>query len=263
MSTAKVTYVPAFNDNYIWFIHGLPEKHAQKQIIIVDPGDEEPVIQSIEHNHYEPQAIFITHHHWDHTGGVSALVKKYQLPVYGPANEKIPHITHALSENQTISLKPMGLSFTILDVPGHTKGHIAYLGQQLLFIGDTLFAGGCGRLFEGTAEQMHHSLCKLLELDNNTIVYCAHEYTEDNLRFAQRVEPDNERLKNRINETRRLRQNLQATVPSSLELEKQTNPFLRFNIDSVKSAAENFIKKPLDTPAEVFKTVRYWKDTLD
>lgn len=263
MSTVKVTYVPAFNDNYIWFILGLPEKHAQKQIIIVDPGDEEPVIQSIEHNHYEPQAIFITHHHWDHTGGVSALVKKYQLPVYGPANEKIPHITHSLSENQTISLKQMGLSFTILDVPGHTKGHIAYLGQQLLFIGDTLFAGGCGRLFEGTAEQMHHSLCKLLELDNNTIVYCAHEYTEDNLRFAQRVEPDNEHLKNRINETRRLRQNLQATVPSSLELEKQTNPFLRFNIDSVKSAAESFIKKPLDTPAEVFKTVRYWKDTLD
>lgn len=263
MSTVKVTNVPAFNDNYIWFIHGLPEKHAQKQIIIVDPGDEDPVIQSIERNHYEPQAIFITHHHWDHTGGVAALVKKYHLPVYGPANEKIPHITHALSEKQTISLKSMGLSFTILDVPGHTKGHIAYLGQQLLFIGDTLFAGGCGRLFEGTAEQMHHSLCKLLELDDNTMVYCAHEYTQDNLRFAQRVEPDNERLKNRIIETRHMRQNLQATVPSSLELEKQTNPFLRFNINAVKKAAESFIKKPLDSPAEVFKTVRYWKDTLD
>jgi len=263
MSTAKVTYVEAFDDNYIWFIHGLPENHAEKQIIIVDPGEEEPVIRSIEQNQYQPQAIFITHHHGDHTGGINALVENYQLPVYGPANEKIPHITHPLSEKQTISLKSMGLSFTILDVPGHTKGHIAYLGQQSLFIGDTLFAGGCGRLFEGTAEQMHHSLSKLLAMDDRTMVYCAHEYTQDNLLFAQRVEPDSELLKQRIDETKRLRQNNQPTVPSSLKLEKQTNPFLRFDIETVKKAAENFANQPLNTPAEVFKTVRYWKDTLD
>ena len=263
MSIAKVTYVPAFDDNYIWFIHGLPEKQAEKQIIIVDPGDEDPVIDAIEQQHYLPQAIFITHHHGDHTGGIKELVKRYQIPVYGPANETVSSISDKLSENQTISLISMGLTFKILDVPGHTRGHIAYLGHNCLFIGDTLFAGGCGRLFEGTAEQMHRSLSKLLALDDNTLVYCAHEYTEDNLKFAQRVEPDNEYLKQRIIETRSLRQQHRPTVPSSLLLEKQTNPFLRFDFDSVKTAAENFAQHPLDKPSEVFKTVRYWKDTLD
>ncbi|MCK5665437.1 MAG: hydroxyacylglutathione hydrolase [Thiotrichaceae bacterium] len=258
-----VSNVTAFDDNYIWFIHGLPEKSAQKQIIIVDPGDSEPVIKSIIQNNYLPQAIFITHHHYDHTDGIKKLVEAYHIPVYGPANEQIPQITHPLAEDQSISFNSMGLSFNILDVPGHTAGHIAYLGHQTLFIGDTLFAGGCGRIFEGTAEQMHNSLSKLLNLDNNTMVYCAHEYTQDNLKFAQRVEPDNMQLRQRIEQTDQLRVNNQATVPSTLELEKNTNPFLRFDIDSVKTAAETFAQKPLNTPAEVFKTVRYWKDTLD
>jgi len=262
-NTVIVTNVTAFDDNYIWFIHGLPEKSAQKQIIIVDPGDSEPVIESIIQNNYLPQAIFITHHHHDHTGGIKKLVEAYHIPVYGPENEQIPQITHPLAEDQTILFSSMGLSFNILDVPGHTTGHIAYLGHQTLFIGDTLFAGGCGRIFEGTAEQMHNSLSKLLNLDNNTMVYCAHEYTQDNLKFAQRVEPDNKQLRQRIEQTIQLRLNDQATVPSTLELEKNTNPFLRFDIDSVKTAAERFAQKPLNTPAEVFKTVRYWKDTLD
>ena len=143
MSDLKVTYVPAFDDNYIWFIHGLPEMQAEKQIIIVDPGEDYPVIEAIKQHNYQPQAIFITHHHGDHTGGVKALVNQYQIPVYGPAHELIPLISHKLSEKQTISLKSMGLSFTIIDVPGHTKGHIAYYGHNSLFIGDTLFAGGC------------------------------------------------------------------------------------------------------------------------
>ncbi len=258
-----ISRIPAFDDNYIWFIHGLSEKYAQQQIIIVDPGDAEPVINAIERNKYTPQAIFITHHHGDHTGGVSRLVEKYQLPVYGPTNESIPNITHPLAEKQTISFNTMGLSFEIMDVPGHTRGHIAYLGQQALFIGDTLFAGGCGRLFEGTAEQMHDSLGKILNLDNNTMIYCAHEYTQENLVFAQIVEPKNEQLRQRIKDTAQMRQNHLATVPSSLELEKQTNPFLRFDINTVKIAAENFARKPLETPAEVFKILRYWKDTLD
>ncbi len=258
-----ISGIPAFDDNYIWFIHGLPEKHADQQIIIVDPGDSAPVIQAIEQDKLTPKAIFITHHHGDHTGGVSSLVEKYQLPVYGPANEQIPNITYPLSENQLISFKSMGLSFKIIDVPGHTRGHIAYLGHQTLFIGDTLFAGGCGRLFEGTAEQMHHSLSKLLELDNKTLVYCAHEYTQENLAFAQRVEPANERLLQRIKETTRLREMNLPTIPSTLKLEKQTNPFLRFDIKEVRLAAEKFTQKPLDKPADVFKTIRYWKDTLD
>ena len=265
----KVSRIPAFEDNYIWFIHGLPEKQAEKQIIIVDPGEAWPVLQSIEQNQYQPQAIFITHHHGDHTGGIREILSHFNIPIYGPVHESIPAISHKLDETQTVSLNSMGLSFKVLDVPGHTLGHIAYLYHAenkedgSLFIGDTLFAGGCGRIFEGTAEQMHHSLDKLLQLDDNTWVYCAHEYTQDNLVFAQRVEPENTELLQRIKDTRELRSAGQATVPSLLKLEKQTNPFLRFNCQSVIKAAEQFAGKQLSAPAEVFATVRYWKDTLD
>jgi hydroxyacylglutathione hydrolase len=262
-NATQVTYVPAFDDNYIWFIHGLPEMQAENRIIIVDPGDEEPVLEAIKAHNYQPQAIFITHHHGDHTGGIKELVNKYQIPVYGPARESIPEITCPLSEPEPITIKSMGLEFKILDVPGHTKGHIAYYNEQQLFIGDTLFAGGCGRLFEGTAEQMHHSLSKLLKLSDDTLVYCAHEYTQANLNFARHVEPENPELRKRIDNTQQLREQLLPTVPSLLKLEKQTNPFLRFDINTVKSAAEKFSGHSLDNPAEVFKTVRYWKDTLD
>ncbi len=271
MNPLKVTCIPAFDDNYIWFIHALPgnnpEKKSQQQIIIVDPGEAYPVLQAIKAHNYQPEAIFITHHHGDHTGGVKEILEHYPVPVYGPATENIPAISHKLDETKTVSLNSMGLSFKILDVPGHTRGHIAYLSQnngpKSLFIGDTLFAGGCGRLFEGTAEQMQHSLAKLLEMDGNTLVYCAHEYTEDNLVFARRVEPDNPELIQRIKNTQVLRRDGKATVPSLLKLEKQTNPFLRFNSDRVIKAAEQFAGKKLTSPAEVFGTVRYWKDTLD
>ena len=265
----KVSRIPAFEDNYIWFIHGLPEKQAEKQIIIVDPGEAWPVLQSIEQNHYQPQAIFITHHHGDHTGGIREILARFDIPVFGPAHESIPAISHKLDETKTVSLNSMGLSFKVLDVPGHTLGHIAYLylaetnEDSSLFIGDTLFAGGCGRIFEGTAEQMHHSLDKLLQLDDNTWVYCAHEYTQDNLVFAQQVDPENTELLQRVKDTRELRSAGKATVPSLLKLEKQTNPFLRFNYQSVIKAAEQFAGKQLSTPAEVFATIRYWKDTLD
>jgi len=259
----EISTINAFDDNYIWLIHGLPEKSAQKQIIIVDPGDADPVIEAIIQNNYLPQAIFISHHHYDHTGGIEKLLAAYPIPVYGPANEPIAQITHPVTEGQIISLPDMGLSFNVIDVPGHTRGHIAYSGHKCLFIGDTLFAGGCGRIFEGTAEQMHQSLNKLLTLDDQTMVYCAHEYTQDNLNFARRVEPDNKQLLHRIKDTEQLRLQHQATIPSSLKLEKQTNPFLRFNSDTVKAAAERFAQKTLHTPAEVFAATRYWKDTLD
>ncbi len=261
---AKITNVSAFDDNYIWLIHGTTtQKSAQKHILIVDPGDASPVLEAIIQNNYQPQAIFITHHHHDHTGGIKELLAHYPMPVYGPAHESIPNMTHPLSEGETITFDTMGLSFSIIDVPGHTKGHIAYLGQNCLFIGDTLFAGGCGRIFEGTAEQMHHSLSKLLVLKDDTQIYCAHEYTQDNLKFAQRVEPNNLLLQQRIKKTDQLRLKQQPTVPSTLLLEKQTNPFLRFDDETVKEAAAHFIKEPLNTPAQVFKTTRYWKDTLD
>ncbi len=259
----EISGIPAFDDNYIWFIHGLKKNQAQQQIIIVDPGEAWPVIDAIEKHQYIPQAIFITHHHGDHIGGVRELAEKYQLPVYGPANESIAEVSEPLSESQVVSFAAMGLSFTVLDVPGHTRGHIAYFGHNCLFIGDTLFAGGCGRLFEGTAAQMHHSLAKLLTLPDSTMIYCAHEYTQENLLFAQQVEPDNKILQQRIQATEKLRSDNTPTVPSSLKLEKQTNPFLRFDIPAVRQAAEAFAGKTLNSPAVVFQTLRHWKDTLD
>ncbi len=262
-SLMQVTSVTAFDDNYIWFIHGLPENQAQKHIIIVDPGEAKPVIEAIEEHKYIPEAIFLTHHHGDHTGGVGQLLEHYHIPVYGPKNEAIASVTQALSNKDTLSFASMGLNFSILDVPGHTIGHIAYLGQQCLFIGDTLFTGGCGRIFEGTSEQMHHSLAQLLALDKQTQVYCAHEYTLENLKFALIADPDNSQLRKRMKDTQQLRDKQCATVPSSLALELQTNPFLRFNDPAIKAAAEQFAQKALNSPAEVFKTIRYWKDTLD
>jgi len=262
MSSLTITRVEAFDDNYIWLIHG-NKRGSEKNVIIVDPGDEDPVIDTLNNNGLTPSAIFITHHHGDHTGGILELTKKYQIPVYGPANERIPELTHALSENDKVELLELGLSFDVYDVPGHTIGHIAYLGHSSLFIGDTLFAGGCGRLFEGTPAQMQDSLAKLLNFADDTEVFCAHEYTMANLTFAIRVEPKNQILIDRIAATKTLRSENQATVPSLLKLEKQTNPFLRFYEQTVIDAAEGFAARKMSDPVDVFKTVRYWKDTLD
>ena len=262
MSDLSISRVEAFDDNYIWLIHA-NKRENKNNVIIVDPGDEEPVINAINSKKLLPSAIFITHHHGDHTGGVEKLVDTYNIPVYGPAHERIPCLTHPLTDQDIVEIPELNLSFDILDVPGHTKGHIAYSGHNCLFIGDTLFAGGCGRLFEGTPKQMQNSLAKLLDLDDNTLVYCAHEYTTANLKFAIRVEPENQILIDRIAQTKRLRESNSATVPSSLLLEKQTNPFLRFDKTTVIHAAEEFAGHKMADPVEVFKTVRYWKDTLD
>jgi len=262
MSSLSISRVEAFDDNYIWLIHG-NKRGSENNVIIIDPGDEEPVIDVLQSNNWIASGIFITHHHGDHVGGVSELVEKYKIPVYGPSNERIPCITHPLSEQDKVTIPELDLVFDILDVPGHTRGHIAYHGHNSLFIGDTLFAGGCGRLFEGTPAQMQHSLSKLLNLDDDTMVYCAHEYTTANLTFAIRVEPNNQDLVKRIEQTSVLRSQHQATVPSLLKIEKQTNPFLRFNENSVIDAAAQFAGHKMADSVEVFKTVRYWKDTLD
>jgi len=260
--TIEVSRVKAFEDNYIWLIHSL-NPNNDKGIIIVDPGEHQPVIEQIEIHHYVPAAIFITHHHGDHTGGVKKLVEQYNIPVYGPKNENIASVTTPLDNSQKVSLPDLNLEFSILDVPGHTRGHIAYLGHGSLFIGDTLFAGGCGRLFEGTGQQMHHSLSQLLTLNPNTLVYCAHEYTSDNLNFAIQVEPENQALIERISETKELRQHNKATVPSLLSVELATNPFLRFNENTVKLAAQEYTGKTLLTADAVFTATRNWKDDID
>ncbi len=270
MLTAQA--VPAFDDNYIWLVH-----HPDRpQVAIVDPGDAKPVIEAITAAGLEPIAILITHHHWDHVGGISDLLAHYQqrpLPVYGPAHETIPHINTPLIEGDTVRLEALNAEFRVMDVPGHTAGHIAYYHAStshadthhpgLLFVGDTLFAGGCGRLFEGTPAQMHDSLTRIGALPDNTQVYCAHEYTEDNLVFARIAEPENTALQARQDGVRQQRAQGLATVPSQLGIEKATNPFLRSGQSDIIRAAEAFAGRKLSTGAEVFGVVRHWKDTLD
>lgn len=255
----EITPVPAFEDNYIWVIRNPVSDH----VAVVDPGDEDPVFEILDEKHWTLNTILITHHHGDHTGGISALTRRYPVPVYGPATERIQGITHPLLGGETIVLPQLDIEFRVLSVPGHTRGHIAYYGHGALFCGDTLFTGGCGRLFEGSPEQMFSSLEKIAALPDTTQVYCAHEYTQDNLRFARVVEPENQDLLERIDLTRQLRSENQPTVPASLELEKKTNPFLRCNRPNVTLAAEKFARKPLKSGVETFAVVRYWKDTLD
>lgn len=262
MLTAQA--ISAFDDNYIWLIRR-PDK---PQVAIVDPGDAEPVIAAITADGLEPIAILITHHHWDHVGGISDLLAHYpQLAVYGPANETIPHISQPLSEGDTVRLDALDAEFQVMDVPGHTSGHIAYYHSQnnngLIFVGDTLFAGGCGRLFEGTPAQMHDSLSRIAALPDTTEVYCAHEYTADNLVFARIAEPDNTALATRQGAIRQQRAQGLATVPSLLSVEKATNPFLRSEQADIIRGAEAFAGRKLATGADVFAVVRHWKDTLD
>lgn len=253
----KVEFVPAFDDNYIW----LPQDAQQTMAAIVDPGDATPVLDYLEQHSITPVAILITHHHGDHTGGIADILDHHEIPVYGPAHESIRHVSQPVQEGDVVEL-PFA-SLRVLDVPGHTRGHVAYYGEGALFCGDTLFAGGCGRLFEGTPQQMWQSLSKILALPDATQVYCAHEYTQANLQFAIVAEPDNAELQQRIVDTRQLRAQHKPTVPSSLALEKATNPFLRCQLPHIQAAAEDFAKRPLPQADDVFAVVRHWKDTLD
>jgi len=258
--------ITAFEDNYIWLIRH-PE---QPQVVIVDPGDATPVIAAITAQSLKPVAILITHHHWDHVGGIEELLARWPMPVYGPACETISHVSQPLAEGDPVHIEALAADFQVLHVPGHTAGHIAYYhpasnidGHGMIFVGDTLFAGGCGRLFEGTPAQMHDSLSQIASLPDDTRVYCAHEYTTDNLTFARIVEPDNLALQARQQTVRQQRERGQATVPSLLGDEKATNPFLRCEQAGIVRAAEGFSGRKLHTSAEVFATIRHWKDTLD
>lgn len=248
----------AFRDNYIWLLYDQNKRY----VCVIDPGDAAPVLRFLEQEKLELTAILATHHHADHVGGISKLVQEHPVPVYGPAKESIPELTHPLHEGDKVSLEAQDLEFEVLDIPGHTAGHIAYVGQQMLFCGDTLFAGGCGRIFEGTPEQMYASLCKLSDLDNKTRVYCAHEYTQDNLRFAVTVEPDNTAVWDRYTHIRTMRANDEITLPSTIGIELETNPFLRPDIATVKRLAERHTGRTLTSMVEVFAAVRAWKDSF-
>lgn len=255
----NVRPIKAFQDNYIWLVQG---RNGQAAAVVVDPGDVTPVASFCEVEQVELAAILITHHHGDHTAGIQQLLKKFpQAQVFGPKNEHIAGLTHPVAEGEHAVIDASGLDFTVLDVPGHTKGHIAYYGHASLFCGDVMFSVGCGRIFEGTAQQMHTGLNKLAALDESTKVYCAHEYTLDNIGFAKWVEPENQALLAREIDVKSMLQRQAPTLPSTLLLEKQTNPFLRCLEPTVIKAAEKFAKKTLASSVDVFATLRYWKDS--
>lgn len=253
----QITPIPAFNDNYIWML----QQPGTADTAVVDPGDAAPVIRRLRRDGLTLEAILITHKHGDHVGGVKDLKRIWpEAVVYGPAGEPIPAIERALAEGDRIELKGVGVEFLVLDVPGHTEGHIAYLHQDSLFCGDTLFAAGCGRVFSGTYEQLHHSLQRIAALPPETRLYCAHEYTLDNLGFAAWVEPDNPVLEQRRRDTEEMRAKDIPSVPSRLDLELQTNPFLRSSEPAVIAAAERYAGNRLNSPGEVFTAIRTWKD---
>ncbi len=253
----SVHAVAAFNDNYIWLI----QSAQNRQALIVDPGDAQPVLAALQHLDLTPAAILITHHHHDHTGGIAPLRRQFNIPVYGPAAEQISGITDTLSAGDILRLDDFPEA-SVLDTGGHTPGHISYLMASKLFCGDTLFAGGCGRLLGGTADQLFASLQQITKLPDSTEIYCAHEYTLANLQFALAVEPDNTALQQRFSDTQAMRTASQPTVPSTLALEKATNPFLRCHITAVKHAAEVQAGRELNRPLAVFKVLRQWKDNF-
>jgi len=259
--TLHVTAVAAFRDNYIWLIH----RGTGKSVYVVDPGDAKPVLHWLDRQNSEIAGILLTHHHPDHTGGVDELLSRYPVPVYGPESSRIPQVTRALGEGDTVDV--FGEQFRVITVPGHTLDHIAFHatpkdGPPLLFCGDTLFAAGCGRLFEGTPEMMYQSLCKLSDLSPETLVYCAHEYTMANLAFAQAADPYNESVTRRIKDDRQKLDTKGITLPSTIALELRTNPFLRCHNDSVRQHSEQHGGQTLSDETSVFAALRQWKDNF-
>jgi hydroxyacylglutathione hydrolase len=249
--------LPAFSDNYIWLLQ------HQGMALVVDPGESTPVNHWLKENNHRLDCILVTHHHGDHTGGVSDLQREWGAKVYGPANEKLGFEYQAMAQGSSLSWH--GLNFRTIDVPGHTAGHIAYFAEPdhqtpLLFCGDTLFSGGCGRLFEGTAEQMLQSMDNLAALPSSTRVCCAHEYTLSNLKFANAVEPDNLVLKDYISKCQQLRSQNLPTLPSELGNELQINPFLRTRMTSVINAVKKMAPLGNYNEAEIFAQLRIWKN---
>ena len=254
----KIEPIKAFSDNYIWLVT------TNEGLLVVDPGDAAPVESYLKDNNMSLSNILITHHHFDHTGGVKRLSEtNNNLDVYGPTNSIFDGINKELKDGDKINI--LGIDFSIIEVPGHTLDHIAFFaendGNPFLFCGDTLFAGGCGRIFEGTYEQMFESLSKLSELPLNTKVYCGHEYTLSNLSFALKVDKSNNILQVRYTDCIEARNNDIPTIPSTLELEMQTNPFLRHDQKDIQECImqkNDYLKDRNNM--EIFKALREWKD---
>jgi hydroxyacylglutathione hydrolase len=253
----KLIPLPAFSDNYIWLLQ------HQGRALVVDPGETEPVTRWLAENQHQLDCILVTHHHGDHTGGVASLQKQTGAKVYGPASEKLPFDYQALKQGNLINWAD--LTFQTLDVPGHTAGHIAYwtrlaLQDPILFCGDTLFSGGCGRIFEGTPAQMLKAMDTLAALPGNTRVCCAHEYTLSNLKFARAVEPENLALQNYMHHCEELRRQNLPTLPAQLANELKINPFLRSRQSTVIQAVKAFAPQTSNQEVDIFANLRSWKN---
>lgn len=258
-SAVEIIALPAFTDNYIWVL-----RHAG-QVAVVDPGDAAPVREYLAKTGDRLCAVLVTHYHPDHIGGIAEIIAHHPAPVYGPASENIAEVSHPLHGDEHIQLPDIDCEFDIITLPGHTLGHIAYYDSGIgeagaIFCGDTLFAAGCGRLFEGTPAQMLASLSKLAVLPAPTFVYCTHEYTQANLRFALAVEPDNPAIQHRSKEVAATRAAGGYTVPTRIDLELDTNPFLRSDAPAVRAAAAMRLGHPPRDAVETFTAIRAWKD---
>jgi hydroxyacylglutathione hydrolase len=254
----RIHQIPLLRDNYGYLL--VCEK--TNDAAIIDPSEAEPVWQRVEREKVNLTAILNTHHHRDHTGGNEGLLARGQLHVYGHSSDlgRIPGLTQGVDEGGEIRVGE--LRGVVLFIPGHTTGHIAYLFDNALFCGDTLFTAGCGRLFEGTPEQMHASLRKLMALRNDTKIYCGHEYTESNLRFALSLEPRNPKVAARYERVQAQRARGVPTVPSTLEEEKETNPFLRWDSREIQASLKATVPGQRFDPVSVFASVRKMKDAF-
>ena len=252
----KVEALPSFRDNYIWAI--TDGRHS----VLVDPGEAGPVMTWLKATNITPAALLITHHHADHCGGVADLTMNRPLPVYGPAAKAIPGVTHPVAEGDTVAIPALGLDLQVLATPGHTRGHVCYHGDGRLFAGDTLFSCGCGRLFEGTAEQMHASLSRLAGLPGETRLHCAHEYTLANLAFALELEPEHPALLARRQEAADLRKSGRPTLPSNLASERASNPFLRCHEPALAQALGDYLGRSIPPGLPCFTALRALKDTF-
>jgi hydroxyacylglutathione hydrolase len=248
-----ISAIPALEDNYIWLLQR--ENHA----VVVDPGEAQPVLDKLREDGLQLEAILCTHRHHDHVDGIEELREVYNVPVYGRSHPKNPHITHDLREGDRLQLDVLDIEFDIIETPGHFEGHIVFITPGILFCGDMIFGAGCGKTFEGTLAQLHNSLKRLAELPDDTMVYCAHEYTAYNLPFALACEPNNRDIQRRIVETLRLRRENLPTVPFSIALEKATNPYLRCTSPEI---IRNLTARGLTDTSElgVFTALRAWRE---
>jgi len=249
-----ITAIPALSDNYIWLLEAGNGKCA-----VVDPGEAQPVLAALAARGLDLSHILLTHHHYDHVDGVPELLELYDATVYGPADDRLPFVHEVCREGEDIHLEGMGITFQVLDIPAHTRSHIAFYGHGALFCGDTLFSVGCGRLFEGTAEEMQGALDKLSALPAETEVYCAHEYTQSNCAFALAVEPGNPALQKRATEVDTLRARGEITLPSTLADELSCNPFMRTREDNVVTVARG-LDPQATAGASTMAVIRAWKD---